>query len=216
MLGRRPGAVGAQHAATYRDRDDQEAQERPQTSTGSERVHSAQHDGKTSRDCSRRPSRVPSFRRFVSGSWEIRRRLRRARSGECQETLRGDRRPRPGRQSTNATRLAKPSSPSSAPFKEIKRRVERAFPRNSQEIPKLSTERPPQNVDALKRLRLPQNTLYVSKKSAVIALVDYKTSNLYGPQRFAFSEKVQNAPPLTTRPSTTGRLRCAPARPPVS
>ena len=40
---------------------------------------------------------------------------------------------------------------------------------------KLSTERPPQNVDALKRLRLPQNTLYVSKKSAVIALVDYKT-----------------------------------------
>ena len=135
MLGRRPGAVGAQHAATYRDRDDQEAQERPQTSTGSERVHSAQHDGKTSRDCSRRPSRVPSFRRFVSGSWEIRRRLRRARSGECQETLRGDRRP-PGRQSTNATRLAKPSSPSSAPFKEIKRRVERAFPRNSQEIPK--------------------------------------------------------------------------------
>jgi hypothetical protein len=97
------------------------------------------------------------------------------------------------------------------PFKEIKRRVERVFPRNSQEIPKqnlyinmyaefvsrddmknlkLSTERPPQNVDALKRLRLPQNTLYVSKKSAVIALVDYKTSNLYGPQRFAFSKKV--------------------------
>jgi uncharacterized protein YwgA len=55
---------------------------------------------------------------------------------------------------------------------------------------KLSTERPPQNVDALKRLRLPQNTLYVSKKSAVIALVDYKTSNMYGPQRFEFSEKV--------------------------
>ena len=55
---------------------------------------------------------------------------------------------------------------------------------------KLSTERPPQNVDALKRLRLPQYTLYVSKKSAVIALVDYKTSNMYGPQRFAFSEKV--------------------------
>jgi hypothetical protein len=97
------------------------------------------------------------------------------------------------------------------PFKEIKRRVERAFPRNSQEIPKqnlyinmyaefvsrddmknlkLSTERPPQIVDALKRMRLPQNTLYVSKKSAVIALVDYKTSNLYGPQRFEFSERV--------------------------
>ena len=55
---------------------------------------------------------------------------------------------------------------------------------------KLSPERPPQNVDALKRLRLPQNTLYVSKKSAVIALVDYKTSNMYGPQRFAFREKV--------------------------
>jgi hypothetical protein len=55
---------------------------------------------------------------------------------------------------------------------------------------KLPTERPPQNVDALKRLRLPQNTLYVSKKSAVIALVDYKTSNMYGPQRFEFSEKV--------------------------
>ena len=97
------------------------------------------------------------------------------------------------------------------PFKEIKRRVERAFPRNTQEIPKqyvyinmyaefvsrddmknlkLSTERPPPNVDALKRLRLKQNTLYVSKKSAVIALVDYKTSNMYGPQRFEFSEKV--------------------------
>ena len=55
---------------------------------------------------------------------------------------------------------------------------------------KLSTERPPPNVDALKRLRLKQNTLYVSKKSAVIALVDYKTSNMYGPQRFEFSEKV--------------------------
>ena len=55
---------------------------------------------------------------------------------------------------------------------------------------KLSTERPPPDVDALKRLRLKQNTLYVSKKSAVIALVDYKTSNMYGPQRFEFSEKV--------------------------
>ena len=97
------------------------------------------------------------------------------------------------------------------PFKEIKRRVERAFPRNTQEIPKqyvyinmyaefvsrddmknlkLSTERPPPDVDALKLLRLKQNTLYVSKKSAVIALVDYKTSNMYGPQRFEFSEKV--------------------------
>ena len=52
---------------------------------------------------------------------------------------------------------------------------------------KLSTKRPPQNVDALKRLRLSQNTLYVS---AFIALDDYKTSNMYGPQRFEFSEKV--------------------------
>jgi hypothetical protein len=112
----------------------------------------------------------------------------------------------------NAANLSKPKEGVRVlPFKEIKRRVERAFPRNSQEIPKqnlyinmyaefvsrddmknlkLSTEQPPQNVDALKRLRLPQNTLYVSKKSAVIALVDYKTSNMYGPQRFAFSEKV--------------------------
>ena len=112
----------------------------------------------------------------------------------------------------NAANLANPKEGVRVlPFKEIKRRVERAFPRNSQEIPKqnlyinmyaefvsrddmknlkLSTERPPQNVAALKRLRLPQNTLYVSKKSAVIELVDYKTSNLYGPQRFAFSEKV--------------------------
>jgi hypothetical protein len=112
----------------------------------------------------------------------------------------------------NAANLAKPKEGVRVlPFKEIKRRVERAFPRNSQEIPKqnlyinmyaefvsrddmknlkLSTERPPQIVDALKRMRLPQNTLYVSKKSAVIALVDYKTSNLYGPQRFEFSERV--------------------------
>jgi hypothetical protein len=112
----------------------------------------------------------------------------------------------------NAANLAKPKEGVRVlPFKEIKRRVERAFPRNSQEKPKqnlyinmyaefvsrddmknfkLSTERPPQNVDALKRLRLPHNTLYVSKESAVIALVDYKTSNLYGPQRFEFSEKV--------------------------
>ena len=112
----------------------------------------------------------------------------------------------------SAARLAKPREGVSVlPFKEIKRRVERAFPRNTQEIPKqyvyinmyaefvsrddmknlkLSTERPPPNVDALKGLRLKQNTLYVSKKSAVIALVDYKTSNLYGPQRFAFSERV--------------------------
>ena len=112
----------------------------------------------------------------------------------------------------SAARLAKPREGVQVlPFKEIKRRVERAFPRNSQEIPKqyvyinmyaefvsrddmknlkLSTERPPQTVDALKGLRLKQNTLYVSKKSAVIALVDYKTSNLYGPQRFAFSERV--------------------------
>ena len=59
-----------------------------------------------------------------------------------------------------------------------------------QEIPQFPTERSPQYVDALKRLRLPQNTLYVSKKSAMIAHVDYKTSNLYGPQRFEFSEKV--------------------------
>jgi hypothetical protein len=55
---------------------------------------------------------------------------------------------------------------------------------------KLSTERPPQNVLALKCLRFPQNKPYVSKKSAVIALVNYKASNLYGPQRFTFSEKV--------------------------
>jgi hypothetical protein len=100
------------------------------------------------------------------------------------------------------------------PFKEIKRRVERAFPRNSQEIPKqnlyinmyaefvsrddtknliLSTKRPPKNVDALKSLRLPMNTLYVSKKSAVIALVDYKTSNMYDPSVSRLARKSRNS-----------------------
>ena len=32
-----------------------------ETSTGSERVHPAQHDGQTPRDCPHRPSRVPPF-----------------------------------------------------------------------------------------------------------------------------------------------------------
>ena len=73
-----------------------------------------------------------------------------------------------------ATRLAKPKGGVRVLLlKEIKLRVERAFPRNVKKYLKVPTERPPQNVDALKRLRLPQNTLYVSKKSAVIALVDF-------------------------------------------
>ena len=39
-------------------------------------------------------------------------------------------------------------------------------------------------------MKLMNNYIYVSKNRATIALVDYKTSNLYGPRLFEFNQQV--------------------------
>ena len=56
-----------------------------------------------------------------------------------------------------------------------------------------STERPPPNVDALKRLRLKQNTLYVSKKSAVIASSITKHQTCMDPSVSSSARRCRNS-----------------------
>jgi hypothetical protein len=92
-------------------------------------------------------------------------------------------------------------------WKELKKMVEDKFPRGTKEhlyinmydqFPsrddfanlKLSTDRPPSDAVQLKNMRLTNNYIYVSKNRATIALVDYKTSNLYGPRLFDFNPQV--------------------------
>jgi len=93
------------------------------------------------------------------------------------------------------------------PFKELKKMIEDKFPRGTKEhlyinmysqFPsrddmknlKLSTEKPPSSVSELKRMKLMNNYIYVSRNKATITLVDYKTSNLYGPRLFDFNQQV--------------------------
>lgn len=93
------------------------------------------------------------------------------------------------------------------PFKELKKMIEDKFPRGTKEhlyinmyaqFPsrddmknlKLSKDAPPSDVVTLKRMKLMNNYIYVSKNRATIALVDYKTSNLYGPRLFEFNQQV--------------------------
>ena len=93
------------------------------------------------------------------------------------------------------------------PFKELKKMIEDKFEPDTKErlyinmysqFPsrddmknlKLSTDAPPSSVIELKRMKLAINYIYVSKNKATIALVDYKTSNLYGPRLFEFNQQV--------------------------
>ena len=93
------------------------------------------------------------------------------------------------------------------PFKELKKMIEDKFEPGTKErlyinmysqFPsrddmknlKLSTDKPPSTVAELTRMKLTNNYIYVSKNKATIALVDYKTSNLYGARLFEFNIQV--------------------------